>query len=435
MMPLAALLLVLDDAAIRGILEQRIRKQAHAIAVGVVDGGRRRVVTAGGLEGDSVLEIGSVTKAFTGILLAEMNQRGEVALDDPVRKHLPEGVRVPARNGKEITLAHLSEHSSGLPPLPPNLTPPDPANPYAGYTVEKLYAALGAIQLGRDPGEKYEYSTLGAGLLGHVLALRAGQSYEALLRERVLAPLGMSSTAIVLAETLKARLAPGHDRDRQPAKNWDLPVLAGAGALRSTVHDLLRFVAAHLGLLPVEGPLGGALAMAAQSRRPAGNGNLSSGLGWHIHELAGTRIVWHNGGTGGYRSFVGFSAEKKLGVVVLCDTFHDIDDIGRHLLDERIPLTPPPVERRELMLEEKLLAAHVGDYEITPKFKLVVRLKEGRLHVQPTGQPEVPVYAETEKKFFFRVTDAQITFTPEGLILHQGGRNVPARRIPGARNP
>src|SRR5689334_1020665 len=199
---------IASDGEIRKLLEQRVgeRTADYGIVVGVIEAGRRRVVSVGSrsrgdarpLDGDTLFEIGSITKVFTALLLAEAVQRGEVSLEEPVAKLLPAAVKVPARGGREITLLDLSTHSSGLPSLPSNLNPKDPANPYADYSVEQLYAFLSSAQLSRDVGSKYEYSNLGVGLLGHALALRDGQSYEQLVRSRISGPLGMPSTVITL---------------------------------------------------------------------------------------------------------------------------------------------------------------------------------------------------------------------------------------------
>ena len=231
--------LVPSDSEIRGILVQRIDEfhQSVGIVVGMIGPNGRKVVSYGAAEkgdaralnGDTVFEIGSVTKVFTSLLLADMVQRGEVALTDPVAKYLPPGVKVPQRNGRQITLEDLATHTSGLPRLPSNLKPKDAANPYADYTVAQMYEFLASYELPRDIGTKYEYSNLGGGLLGHALALRAGQDYESLVRSRITAPLGMKDTSIALSPAMKARLAAGYDGQLNRAANWDLPTLAGAG--------------------------------------------------------------------------------------------------------------------------------------------------------------------------------------------------------------
>ena len=186
--------------------------QGVGIVVGVIEPQGRRFVSYGSLQkggtrrpdADTVFEIGSVTKVFTSLLLSDMVQRGQVSLDDPVSKYLPDGVKVPERNGRAITLVDLATHTSGLPRLPGNLHPKDPANPYADYSSEQLYEFLSTYQLPRDVGSKFEYSNLGGGLLGFALARRAGTDYESLVRSRITAPLGMKSTGITLS--------PGNER-------------------------------------------------------------------------------------------------------------------------------------------------------------------------------------------------------------------------------
>src|SRR4051812_4779329 len=147
-------------------------------------------------DGRTVYEIGSITKVFTSLLLAEMVRDGRMALDDPVQKYLPDSVKMPQKGERPITLQDLATHTSGLPRMPTNFNPKDPANPYADYTVDRLYEFLNACHPARAPGEAYEYSNVGVGLLGHVIARRAGKEYETLLRERVTRPLDMSDTRI-----------------------------------------------------------------------------------------------------------------------------------------------------------------------------------------------------------------------------------------------
>src|SRR5580692_3228890 len=227
-----------DIAEIRSVIADRVDgSRAVGIVVGVIDEKGRQVAAAGKVsldgtqqpDGDTVYEIGSVTKVFTSLILADMIEKGEVKPDDPVSKFLPATVKVPSRNGRQITLLDLSMQVSGLPRLPDNLKPADPANPYADYNAAKLYDFLSRYSLTRDPGEKYEYSNLAVGLLGHALALKVGMSYEELVRQRILAPLGMDSTAITLSAGEKKRLAPGYDDSLHQVKNWDLVALAGAG--------------------------------------------------------------------------------------------------------------------------------------------------------------------------------------------------------------
>jgi len=346
-----------SDAEIRKILADRVYAQnlGIGIVVGVMDANGRRVFAFGGLsrndnrrlDGETVFEIGSITKEFTSLLLTDMARRGEVALTDPVSRYVPEGIAVPERNNRKITLADLSTHSSGLPRMPSNFNPKDSANPYADYSVQQLYDFLSGYRLTRDIGTQYEYSNLGVGLLGHVLSLRARMSYEALVRARILDPLGMSNTRITLTPEMKARLAVGHKetaRTREnphgltPVPNWDIPTLSGAGALRSTANDMLTFLAAYLGYVTT--PLADAMADQLSIRQPSDGTDFEVGYGWRVQTKYGGTIVWHGGATGGYRCYIGFDPKARVGVIVLSNVLTPlVDDIGPHLLNSKYPLS------------------------------------------------------------------------------------------------
>ena len=439
---------------IREILIRRIdhQKQAAGIVVGIIEPNGRRVVAYGNLakgdprtvDGDTIFEIGSISKVFTSLLLADMVNRKEVTLDDPAAKYLPETVKMPERSGKSITLLDLSTHSSGLPPLPSNLKLKDPRNPYAGYSMDDLYQFLSGYTLPRDPGSEFEYSNLGGGLLGHVLACRAGTDYESLIRSRITQPLSMPDTGITLSSSMKQRMATGHNAMLAPVPNWDLPSLAGAGALRSSANDMLTFLEAFLGYK--ESPLAPAMKTMLEVRRPAGK--IEIGLAWFILGES----AWHNGGTGGFRSFVGCDPKARIGVVVLSNaaTPSGVDDIGSHLLNPKVPLAnpEPPKQRMEIPIDPQLLDHYTGRYQVTPNLILEITRDGDRLFAQafvqlphnrsgdPTAAPKFELFAEGEKNFFARVTDKQIAFETgsEGratsLILYQAGREpMPAARL------
>jgi len=422
-----------DIAEIRAIMANRVDNgRAVGIAAGIIDEKGRQVVASGKVsldgaqqpDGDTVYEIGSVTKVFTSLILADMIEKGEVKPDDPVAKFLPETVKVPSRNGRQITLLDLSMQVSGLPRLPDNLKPADPANPYADYDAAKLYDFLSRYTLTRDPGEKYEYSNLAVGLLGHALALKAGMSYEELLRRRIFEPLGMSSTSTTLSEAQKKRLAPGYDGSLKPVKNWDFAVLAGCGAVRSTVNDMLKFVAANLEL--TDTPLKAAMRRMRSLKRETGMPDVQIGMAWHTFSKFDTLIWWHNGGTYGYRSFVGFNPAKKEGVVILCNTFMDNDDLGKHILERRYPVS---TFSKEVQVDAAVLEPYVGEYELTPAFKITVTHDGARLFIQATAQPRFEIFAQSESEFFLKVVDARITFLKDGLILRQGGMDQKAKKV------
>jgi len=437
---------------IREILAKRVdqQKQAVGIVAGVIDPNGRRVVAHGNLamadprplDKDTIFEIGSVTKIFTSLVLADMVIRKEVALDDPAAKYLPETVRMPERNGKSITLLDLATHSSGLPPLPGNLKPGAP------FSVEDLYQFLSGFALPRDPGSEYEYSNLGAGLLGHLLACRAGTGYESLIRSRIARPLNMPDTGITLSSSMNQRMATGHTGMLTPVANSDLPApLAGAGALRSSANDMLTFLEAFLGYR--DSPLAPAIKAMLDVRRPAGQATI--GLGWLIMPVHGRAVVGHNGATGGFRSFVAYDPKERIGVVLLSNasTATGIDDIGFHLLNPNAPLADPepPKLRTGIDIDPELLDNYTGRYQVTPNLILEITRDRDRLFAQGwaqlphnqsgdlTGLPKFELFAEGEKNFFASVGDNQITFEtgPGGratrLILHKAGRDMPAPRL------
>jgi D-alanyl-D-alanine-carboxypeptidase/D-alanyl-D-alanine-endopeptidase len=272
-------------------------------------------------------------------------------------------------------------------------------------------------------------------LLGHILALRAGTDYETLVRTRICQPLRMSDTKIKLTPEMLARLANGHNQALKPVPNWDLPTLAGAGALRSTVNDMLKFVAANLGL--TKSPLLVAMQKAQQSQRETGQPDLSIGLNWHILKKFDSEMIWHNGGTAGYHSFIGLDKKNRRGVVVLSNSANDIDDIGRHLLVSQYPLAKlePPKEHKAIQLDPKVFDAYAGEYQIAPGVSLVFTREGDKLFMQPTGQSRVEIFPESETDFFLAVADVQVTFVKDDqgqvnqTIFHQNGRNLTAKKI------
>ena len=442
----------LSDAEIRRILTERVdrHRQAVGIVVGISDASGHRFVTYGArsagdtrpLDGNTIFEIGSITKVFTSLLMTDAVRRGELALNDPASMFLPPSTTIPQRNGRSITLLDLATHTSGLPRMPTNFRPKDPLNPYADYSVDQLYQFLSTVQLTRDIGAQYEYSNLGVGLLGQLLSRRAGTDYETLVRTRVLTPLGMRSTAITLSDDLRVRLVQGHDASLQPTSNWDLPTFAGAGALRSSAEDMLVFLDAAMGTRP--SPLSPAFDAMLAVRRPTGQLGLEIALGWHVFGSGDSQIVWHNGGTGGYRTWAGYDAKSRRAVVVFANTAtaNGPDDIGRHILNASLPLVdqfpPPPPPRKprtETSLAPTTFDRYVGRYQLAPAVIITISREGTRFLAQLTGQPAFDIYAEDEKNFFLKVVDAQLTFTRtaegtvDAVVLHQGGADQRAARV------
>ena len=326
----------LSDELIQNI-EKRVEYQLNpSIAIGFIDENGPQYYSFGHqtidgrpVDEHSIYEIGSISKVFTGILLADMVEKGQMSVDDPISKYLPDGIDVPTFNGKHITLGHLSDHTSSLPRMPDNFDPADRSNPYADYTVEQLYEFLSSVELTREIGSEYEYSNYAQGLLGHILALKAGMSYEELLSTVITESLGLSETKVTLDDHMKRNLAIGHNNGVE-VSNWDIATLTGAGGIRSSVHDMVEFLSANLGYSKT--PLKKAMNLSHEIRHDKG-GNGSVGLGWHVIEHNDRAYIAHSGGTGGYRAFAAMDKEAGKGVVVLTNSTRGADDIARYIMD------------------------------------------------------------------------------------------------------
>ncbi len=445
---LLALLLMLPGFVIaqdiNKILEDRLKEEpvGSAISVAVVDESGVTFYNTGRVSKesdakfankDSVYEIGSITKVFTGILLAEAIKRGEVKLDDPISKYLPKSIKAPTFGGKEITLLDLTTHGSSLPSLTDDFVPKDPLDPYANFTIEQLYSFLGRVKLEREIGSKFEYSNIAVGLLGHILASQAKMSYEDLVKARILKPLGMKESAITFTPSMKALLAYGHDAEGKQTSNWSLPAIDGAGALRSTAADMAKFLSANMGFTKTK--ISDSLAEAKKIRKTYDTPPLRIGFNWITSVSGGKDIIWHNGGTGGYRAFAGIDQAAKKAVFVVTNGSASVDDIGFHILNTTVPLRKIEKPRASVSLSEEVLEKYVGEYEMSPAVMATVTREKDKLFGQLTGQPRFELFAEKEDLFFLKAVKADIQFKKDesgkivGFVLHQGGNKTPAKKI------
>ncbi len=412
------------------------------MTIGVLRNGETTIVGYGRLEdsdarqpdGDTVYEIGSISKVFTGVLLGDAVSRGRVRLDQPLQELLPPQVVMPKQGKRIITLQDLATHVSGLPTLPDNFQPADNANPYADYSADRLYAFLGRYKPDRAPGIKYEYSNLAGGLLGHVLSVDADKTYEQLLKERVLAPLEMSDTTVALSAAHRSRLAEPHLSDGALTNNWNFEALAGAGAIRSTTKDMLRFVQANLE--PDSDETGSAIKLAWKvHQEPLETGGVALGLGWHIAQDIETR--WHNGQTGGYHSMMLVNRDIKTGVVVLANTASmEVDRLAQDIITMCAgAAVEPRVFSKSVAVDDKVMRQYVGKYQLVPGFVLTVSVDDGKLMVAATGQPTFQVFARSDREWFYKVVDATLTFAVDkdgkcsSVELFQNGVRQKASRI------
>ena len=322
----AALDRVLAPVLDHGVLA---KSTGGGVVIGVYDHGQSKVFAYGTAQPDSMFEIGSLTKTFTGLILAQMVQQKKVSFDDPVRNFLPEGTVIKPL-GAEITLLDLATQHSGLPRMPDNFHPANGANPYVDYHAAQMYDYVNKHGVGRANDTIFLYSNFGFGLLGTALSLRAGIPYGQLVRNQVTAPLHMDDTLITLSSTQQARLIQGHDAQNHPAGRWDFDVFAGAGALVSTASDMLKYLEANLHpekFATPETPIGAGAAADSPSStisaafaldhqlRASGIGPAKVALAWLYNEQ--TKIYFHDGGTGGYSSFAAFLPADDRAIVVL----------------------------------------------------------------------------------------------------------------------
>ncbi len=340
----------LQRVEIQRILDKRVSDHVvKGIAVALIlPNGETRFVAAGDsgnasrpkIDEDTIFEIGSITKTFTATLLAQMVARGEVSLNDPLRKFAPEGVQMQMPGTGDATLEQLSTHTSGLPRLPVNVQFMkwrllDWSNPYAHYSKSMLWANAATETLDNAKKGKADYSNYGVALLGDALGNRAGTTWQVLVQEQITKPLKMSATDTVTAPDFRERLAFGTEANFNRVRHWDSLSMGACGALRSSTRDMATYIRAQR-----DGTLAGA--RVTHEVRAKISERHSSGLGWVITRKDDDEIIWHNGGTAGFRSFTGFSKKSGIAVVVLANTAADVDDIGFHILNSKNALASAP---------------------------------------------------------------------------------------------
>lgn len=399
-------------------------------------------VTPGGPspDGKTIYEIGSITKAFTGTLLADAVQRGELDVDDPVNKWLPEDAQTEA-NEQPVTLRHLATHTSGFGPAPANMRPEDPERPFDGYGTDLLIASLSGYKPPKPPGE-YAYSNYAMGTLGLLLERATGQSYENLLNERILTPLAMSDTTLVVSDEDEDRFAPPHIDAVLPGYVWNLGEgMRAAGALRSTADDLLLFakavIDARRGQSAADSAVHNALELATT---PHHEGGPVIGLGWHRAQDGIT--WWHNGQTGAYSSWLSCSPEPMglgyVNIVVLSNSANPIvSRLGQELAKATLGLpTESLISEPEFVVAEETLAKYRGLYALTPFAYIEVRPGKDRIYARLTGQGTAAVMPTAEHTFKYQIVDAKLVFDlPEGaehaksLTLFQNGMELVAPRV------
>lgn len=386
-----------------------------------------------------VFEIGSITKVFTGLLLAHAVLEGKASLDDPIAKHLPADLALHPDTAA-ITLLQLATHTSGLPRLPANLDPAERADPYADYSRDRFYAFLRGYRPAAPAPQPAAYSNLGFGLLGHLLERIWGRGYGELVAEKIAGPLGLADTQIGLDPERAARFAVPHSGSTAVAP-WQLPVLAGAGALRSTAADMARFAQALLAGRPAA--FAAAWELARTPRADFGDRGGRIGLGILIGTRDGDTVYNHAGGTGGFRTHLAVIPARQKATVILIN--NDTLEPGALLAaaQARSPAAATPAAarpaREETPLAADRLTAYPGIYDIDGRGRFTFVLDDtGRLRGRLTGQAFLPVFHAGNDRFFARAVAAEFQFARDAagdivsVTLHQNGREVPARRTAAA---
>lgn len=385
---------------------------------------------------DARFEIGSISKTFVGVLALEMVARGELKLDEPLAAllpagTLPAGTAAPSFDGRPIRLADLLTHTAGLPALPPRMRPASPADPYADLTADVVYGSLAGLKLAAAPGTRYAYSNWAFLMLSDLLARRAGRPFDALLAERVLAPLGMNDTVVARNE----RLTAGHRASGDATPAWNVPVAyAGAGGIRSTLADMTIYARALLGDLPAAAPatLRGALRDAPAALRSM-NERIDVGAAWHALKRPDRGpLIYHSGMTGGFAASLVFDVDARRAAVVLADAATGFEDLAARLVDDQAPLA---ARRRAVPLDAAAARNALGRYQLAPGFILTLTLDDGRLYAQATGQGRFELLQDSHGDYYATVADILIRMRRDAggrataLTLYQGGGAMPAARL------
>lgn len=436
-----------SDAGLKATVEQRLLgdRTGACWAVAVLDGGtsdgfdvRRAYACADGdasprIGPSSAFEIGSVSKTMTAALLAGLIEAGQADLDDPLAAYLSDGRRVPDFEGQPIRLRHLVTHTSGLPALPPGIDFSNLADPYAAIGPDALLAALGRSTLAQAPGERFEYSNFASMLLSYAVARRSGEDFETLLDAHLFEPLGMHG-AYVNARPDGIREAIGHLPNGEATPAWHFQTdLAGVGGVRATLEDMVAYVRGQLGAAP--DPLAAVLERTQQPLTTPSAQPIA--MNWMLAPLDDRRVHVHEGGTGGFSSFVAFDRGKGRGVIVLSDTsmtaLGGLGSLGQHLLDSRLPLGRP---RREIAAPPSLIDALVGEWQLEGGLAMTLRRKDDALEIQAAGQPAFAMGYDSAGDFYPHAFDALLSpqKAADGsyrFVWHVGGGLLPARRIDG----
>ena len=429
----------MTDSQLRQVVDQRLQgdRTGACMAVAVIEKASvsRSFSCAeekdlARIDAKTAFEIGSVSKTMTAALLADLIGQGKASLDDPLAEYLPAGTKLPDYEGKSILLRHVVTHTSGLPALPARLGATGVDDPYAKLTEEALLASLGDASLSAAPGTKFEYSNFASMVLSYAVARRAGKDYETLIRERLFAPLKMDG-AYIHQSPSGIRAAQGHSPNAKAVPAWNFSTnLAGVGGVRATLEDMVRYVQGQLGNPSTTITPAFKLSQQPVSKAPP------MAMNWMLMPANGRTVHVHEGGTGGFSSFVAFDTARDRGVVILSDTtwnsLGSLGTLGLHLVDESFPLGKP---RKTVKAPAGLVDGLVGNYDVAG-MKMTLSRKDDALVVQAAGQPAYTLAYDDAGDFYPVDFDALLrpvrTSAGYGFTWMQLGGVLAAKRLDGA---
>ncbi len=431
MIPLAA---AKPPSDVQTRLDDWIKGQPGGVAVAWVDADGTAFFQAGEfakndphpITPDTQFEIGSVTKVFTALLLAESERLGKVSRNDPAAKYLLPPSDPDQAALAKITLLSLTTHTSGLPRLPANIGKNPDANPdpYAAYDRAMLVEALRKHGPVAPANSSMAYSNFGAAVLGEALAAAWGTTYADALQTHVLTPLGMTSTSLgLVGSPPPIDLAPGHAGKRR-VPNWTFQAFAPAGAMRSSTRDMAIFLSACLA--KNASPLRADIEATLQPQHKADGIGGHIGMGWLLTDEAGNPVAWHNGGTAGSHAFIAFSQRTGAGIAILANVQSASEELGFSLLGAK-----PPQPKNEPV---NGAAGYVGRYPLSPAFAINITEADGALRGQATGQPSFGMRLVAPDRFAIIGVPAEISFERgadgkvTALVLHQNGIDQRAPR-------
>jgi CubicO group peptidase (beta-lactamase class C family) len=272
----------------------------------------------------NLYEIGSITKTFTGILLAKAVTENKIKLNDPVNKYLPKNIPLISFGDDTLKIVHLSNHTSGLPPLPDNFDTTDLTNPYRNYDEKKLLEYLKHASLSRKPGQKFEYCNLAVGLLGYIIQQVNKMPFDKMVSTFITSKAGMTDTRQLLTKKDSTLFMQGYDESFFPQSQWDFKALTAAGSLRSNTEDMLKYAA--LNLKAPDDKMQKVIDLSHVQTFDAGDQKI--GLNWFMQNWGWGQLLFHGGATGGYRSLLAINPKTGNAIILLSNTGVSNDEVG-----------------------------------------------------------------------------------------------------------